>query len=531
MSAMAGHTILLNLFGGVALLLWGTHMVRSAILRGFGAELRAAIGRAAGGPLRAATTGVAAATALQSATATAMLLTGFVGRGLIALPAALALMLGADLGTTLAVQALSLDLSAVTPLLLVAGVAVHRLAESARAGQVGRMLIGFGLILLALALIVAASAPLRASEVTALVLERLARDPILALVLGALLTWLMHSSVAFVLFVIPLAASGLIGLPLALTLVLGANVGCRADRARPGARRAGGGAARALRQSRLPDARGGRGHAGARPGDRGGRAARRRPGPAGGAFPHPLQPRPRAHLPAADRPSRRGCWRALFPEPDPGRERRSSMHLDPALFDTPALALNAATRAMMLLADKVELMLREAIQTFEDHDARRIRALEALEDEVDALQEEIKLYLARLMQRELTPQESAQVLEVVLLTTNLEHIGDIIDKGLLRLAAKKQKPGLRFSEAGWADIRAFHALIAEQMRRALTVFVSRDAAHGARPRRPKGPVARRGAEGDRAAFRAPARRHAGDDRDQPRCTSTCCATSSASTRT
>jgi phosphate:Na+ symporter len=124
----------------------------------------------------------------------------------------------------------------------------------------------------------------------------------------------------------------------------------------------------------------------------------------------------------------------------------------------------------------VELMLREAIRAFEDHDARRIEDLEALEDEVDAAQEEIKLYLARLMQRELAADESAQVLELVLLTTNLEHIGDIIDKGLLRLAAKKQKAGLRFSEAGWADIQAFHAMIAEQMRRALAVFVNRDPA-------------------------------------------------------
>src|SRR5690554_4002842 len=109
---MEGHMILLNLFGGVALLLWGTHVVRSAILRGFEAEIRSAMARAAGSPLRAAVTGAAAATAMQSATATAMLLTGFVGRGMIALPPALALMLGADLGTTLAVQALSLDIGA-----------------------------------------------------------------------------------------------------------------------------------------------------------------------------------------------------------------------------------------------------------------------------------------------------------------------------------------------------------------------------------------------------------------------------------
>ena len=221
---MAGHTILLNLIGGVALLIWGTHMVQAAILKGFGDRLRGVISRAAGGPLRAAATGAAAATALQSATATAVLVTSFVARGLVALPAALALMLGADLGTTLVVQALSVELAAAVPLLLFAGVVLARMAGRPRTAQVGRMLIGFGLICWR-SLIAAASAPMRGSEVTALVLERLAHDPLLALVVAALLTWVMHSSVAFVLFVISLSGAGLVGLPLALTLVLGANVG------------------------------------------------------------------------------------------------------------------------------------------------------------------------------------------------------------------------------------------------------------------------------------------------------------------
>ena len=107
----------------------------SAILKAFGHELRTAIGRAAAGPLRAAATGAATATALQSATATAMLVTGFFGRGLIALPAALALMLGADLGTTLAVQALCLDLGALMPVLLIAGVALDRMRPARGPGR------------------------------------------------------------------------------------------------------------------------------------------------------------------------------------------------------------------------------------------------------------------------------------------------------------------------------------------------------------------------------------------------------------
>jgi len=166
----------------------------------------------------------------------------------------------------------------------------------------------------------------------------------------------------------------------------------------------------------------------------------------------------------------------LFPEPEakPGTPRLE--HLDDALLDRPALALNAATRELMRLADKVELMLREAIRTFEDRDDHRIRDVAMLEDQVDDLQEEIKLYLARMMQHELDEHQSKRVLELVLITTNLEHVGDIINNGLLRLAAKKQRQGLHFSEAGWRDIEAFHAVVAEQMRLALTIFVTRDTA-------------------------------------------------------
>jgi phosphate:Na+ symporter len=468
---MAGHTVLLNLLGGIALLLWGTRMVQSAILKAFGPQLKIMIARASAGSARAAVTGAAAATALQSATASAMLATGFVARGLMALPAALALMLGADLGTTLAVQALSLDLGALIPLLLIAGVV---LAQTSRATteQVGRLLVGLGLVLLALGLIVAASEPMRASETVALVLARLVHDPLLAVLLAVALTWVMHSSAAFVLFVISLVGAGLVHLPLALALVLGANIGgalvalglaagqpMTARRVVIGnlAFRLIGVTVALLALGPLT------GIVQAIAGD---------PNRAVAHF-HTLFNLALAlvFLPVVGRAAT--LLERLFPA-SPEHDRPRLDLLDRELLDHPPLALNAATRAMLRLADKVELMLRETILTFEDSDTRRIKAVEAMEDEVDAEQERIKLYLAQLMQRGLSSEESARVLEAVTFTTNLEHIGDIIDRGLLKLAARKQKNGLRFSDAGWQDIREFHAMIAEQARRALTVFVSRD---------------------------------------------------------
>jgi phosphate:Na+ symporter len=222
---MYGHTVLLNLLGGVALLIWGINMIKTGVLGSFGPELRRGLASATHDRIRAAAAGLGAAAVLQSSTAAAMLLATFVGRGLIGLAPALAMMLGADLGTTLVVQALAFDLSALVPLLLVVGVATALGASGDRVREVGRITLGFGLMILALALIGGATAPLRDSPVVEFALSRLAADPVLAVLVAAVLTWLFHSSVAFVLFVASLTGAGLVPAGLAIVLVLGANIG------------------------------------------------------------------------------------------------------------------------------------------------------------------------------------------------------------------------------------------------------------------------------------------------------------------
>ena len=193
---MAGHALLLNLLGGIALLVWATRMVRTGVLRAFGERFRLAVARATASPVRACLTGIAVATAMQSSAATGLIVVAFAERGLIALGAALAVMLGADIGSTLVVQALSFNLSALTPILLIAGVAVFMLSGSSFAQQIGRIVIGLALMILSLGMVVGASQTLRDSPVLALVLQRLADDPILAALIGVALTWLVHSSVA-----------------------------------------------------------------------------------------------------------------------------------------------------------------------------------------------------------------------------------------------------------------------------------------------------------------------------------------------
>src|SRR5476651_2864076 len=119
---MHGAEIVLNVLGSVALLLWGVRMVRTGLTRAFGATLRRAISACSRNRFTAFAGGIGLTGLLQSSTATALLLASFAGRGLISLPIALAVMLGANVGTTLTSQVLSFDLGWLSPLMIASGV-------------------------------------------------------------------------------------------------------------------------------------------------------------------------------------------------------------------------------------------------------------------------------------------------------------------------------------------------------------------------------------------------------------------------
>ena len=123
---MSDLRLLVHLAGEAALLLWGLHMVQSGVERAFGGRLQALLGAALGSPLRAMGAGLCVTAALQSSTAAALMVAGFASAGAVALVPALAAMLGANVGTALIVQALSMDVSWLAPLLVLLGVIAFR---------------------------------------------------------------------------------------------------------------------------------------------------------------------------------------------------------------------------------------------------------------------------------------------------------------------------------------------------------------------------------------------------------------------
>src|SRR6202161_3722593 len=242
---LMGSIVLLDLMGGVALLLWGLHMVLSGVLRAFGPGLRRTLSKTLGNRFSAFAAGLGLTALLQSSTATGLMTASFAADGVVSLVPALAIMLGANVGTTLIVQVLSFNISAVAPVLFVVGLVTFRVGGGSLTKALGRVAIGLGLMLLALHILLDTLAPAEQAPAVRALLAAVTTDPVLCVVIAAALTWAAHSSAAVVLLVMSLAYSQFVPEPAALALVLGANLGSAINplleagvRGDPGSRRA-----------------------------------------------------------------------------------------------------------------------------------------------------------------------------------------------------------------------------------------------------------------------------------------------------
>jgi phosphate:Na+ symporter len=470
---MAGSEILLTLLGGVALLLWGVRMVRTGLTRTFGATLRSVLNHASRNRAVAFGTGIGVAGVLQSATATALLLASFTGRGLLTLPIALAIMLGADVGTTLVAQVFAFDVKWLWAGFMFAGVVAFNASSNDRIKSMGRISIGLALMLMALSVLGNVSGALRGSATVQTILAALGSEPLIAVIVGTLATWLAHSSLAMVLFVMALAAGGSIAPPLAIALVLGANIGgavapfIALSGSPVAARRVpfGNFAARAaVGLVAIPFIGWLAGHLSALGSDPGRVVLNFHT-----AFNITVA---LVFLPFLDQFA--NLITKLLPEPPQPIDQTLPRHLDPTILDSPNEALGSAMRETLHVGDVVLDMLRRSLPAIEGNDLKIVKEIEKSDDNVDALHEAIKLYLIQISKSEMGEADSRRYVEILTFTTNLEHIGDIIDKNLMELAAKKIKKRLQFSAEGLAELKGFHAQVMDNMRLALNVFATRD---------------------------------------------------------
>jgi phosphate:Na+ symporter len=469
-----GSLVLLDLMGGVALLLWGLHMVHSGILRAFGPDLRLLLAKALNNRFAAFAAGIGLTALLQSSTATALITSSFTADGLVSLVPALAIMLGANVGTTLIVQVLSFDISALAPVLFVLGLVAFRGGARSRIKDMGRVSIGLGLMLLALHILLGTLEPAENAPGMRVLMSGITSDPVLCIVIGAAVTWAVHSSVASVLLVMSLAYAHFISPSASLALVLGANLGSAINPVFEGARRDN------PASYRLPL----------------GNLINRLVGVALVApFLHPISGLLQTWQPDLAKLTAEfhiafnvataiifiglldgmaQLLKKLLPnkvrEADPSRPR----YLDESALETPSLALADAARETLHMGDHVEIMLRQVMTAMMNNDRALVDQVSRMDNAVDGLDEAIKLYVTKLTRGSLDEHEGQRAMEIISFAINLEHMGDIIDKNLSELAMKKIKRRFQFSPEGAEELSAFHKRTTDSLRIAFGVFMSGD---------------------------------------------------------
>ncbi|WP_407314114.1 Na/Pi cotransporter family protein [Pseudomonas sp. nanlin1] len=464
---------LLNLLSAVALLIWGTHIVRTGILRVFGTALRRLLSQNMSKRPLAFIAGILVTAVVQSSNATAMLTTSFVGQGLMALTPALAIMLGADVGTALMSRVLTLDLSWLSPLLIFLGVVFFLSRKQTRAGQMGRVSIGLGLIVLALQLIVEAAAPITQAQGVKVLFASLTGDILLDALVGALFAMISYSSLAAVLLTATLAEAGVISLPVAIGLVVGANIGS---------------GLLAFISTNMQNTAGRQ--------------------VALGSLLYKLLGLvliipvldPLAHwldtlnldvqslvigfhllynslrcvvlLPTVGPMARLCAW--LLPERPEAGGRAKSRHLDPSALDTPSLALANAVRETLRVGDIIDSMLNSMLGVLRGTHTAVAQELRERSDDAEALYSSIKLYLAQMPREDLGEQDSRRWAEIIELAINLKLASDVIERMLRKIQQQKTAQRRSFSEVGLDELASLHSQLMANLRLGLSVFLSGD---------------------------------------------------------
>lgn len=454
-------------------MLWALQLVRLGATRGFGAGLRRALTVGTRNRVTAFACGAAVTALLQSSTATILIISSFAGQSMIGASAAQAVILGANVGTTLVAQLMAFDVSWLAPVCLLAGVVLFSFDQWSKAKNIGRILIGLGLILMSLNWISESSVPIKDSPTLPLILQPLGGDNTLAIIVSSLLTWLAHSSLATVLLLMSLAGSGVLPVKLAMVMVLGANLGGAIPpviatwRDSPAAIR--------VTIANL--------------------LVRFIGVLAAVGFVNEVEP---YILSVSESPARAvvnfhlvfnvalvACFlpltgivaklcAAVIPDRPDADDPSKPRYLNQKEVTTPAVALASAGRETLRMADVLQDMMEDTIKAFNTNDENLVQRIREKDDIIDSLYEALKRYMARLTQEYMSNEEAQRYVQTLTFATNLEHAGDIIDKNLMPLALKKIRNQRSFSQQGFQEIESIHNDVLESVRMAQNVFISND---------------------------------------------------------
>lgn len=472
-----GAEILINLVAAVAMLLWGVRMVRTGVTRAWGDWLKGFLRTKLSRRHRAVAAGLGATLILQSGTATALILASLASTGLITPSAGLAALLGADLGSATVSAIFSVagpHAQLLSPIFIIAGYSVFVWSSTFRMRNAGRVMLGLGLMFLALKLVVGATDPIRNSELFRELIAAAGGEPLIALIVGAAAVWLSQSTLPVILLVTSFLHAGTLDLAAALSLILGLNVGgglpaVLATAGQP------------LAARRLPLAnflcRTGTAllllplsdHLAAAMMSWGGSAVVK------AALFHvgfnlllalvflPLVE------PVADL-MRKVLPEQPVPEDGPGPPR----YLDPLSLEMPAIALSNAQAEIARMTEILDRMFELVAEVLRTGKLEPLKLIKRHEERLTAYQSAIHVYLADLSHLELEPDDSRRAMEIALFVSNLEHAGDVIDLNLRDRLKAKIKESIEFSQEQQAALDKLVGIVRDNLRLAASVLASGD---------------------------------------------------------
>ena len=465
--------IILNLAAAAALLIWAVRLVRTSFERAFSSQMRQWLKLTTGNRLTAAMTGVGISIMLQSSTAVALLLASFMPASAMSVSMGLAIILGADLGSAIVVQILSSRISLLTPLLLLSGVFFFMRTNRRVLRQIGRILIGLSLIFVSLGMISEASAPLANNAAIKNIFIYLSDDLLTGFVLAAFLAWMMHSSIAAVLLFATLAANGVLPLNAAFAMTLGANLGgsfiavfltLKSD---INIRKVvlanlllrGGGALVALGLIHEFDI-------------------------INHIFGATSQLKVlNFHLvfnaavllagiilltPAS------GFVAILLPEKQDTEELSMRSVLDLSVQNEPARAFACVRRELVDMGNRIENMLRDAMDLFENYDENIAERLRAEERNIAKIAFDLRVYLSGIRSDDPSEDTGTRAFDFAGIATNLESGADAIGRKIVTLAKRMHHDRTHFSEDGRHELMDFYDKVLRNIQQGILVLMSED---------------------------------------------------------
>ena len=486
-------TMIMGLFGGLALFLYGMEKMADALKAVAGERLKSVLAKLTTNRVTGALTGAFVTAIIQSSSVTTVLVVGFITAEVMSFSQAVGVIFGTNIGTTITAQIIAFKVTKYALLLISVGFGMLFIGNKERMKQYGAMVMGLGLIFFGMGVMSNAMKPLQSYQPF---LDLMAHmdNPILGILTAACFTGLVQSSSATTGIVIVMASQGFITLTAGIALIFGANVGTcitalLASIGKPKeAVRAGVvhilfniigviiwlGFINQLAQIVVwlsPVAQGVSGVE---------KLAAETPRQIANA--HTIFNIANAiiFLPFAKFIARQAEW--LVPD-KPAVEAEleaapvlTTQYLNPELLAMPALAIEQARRAILLMAEVVQGMLADIMPAFMANNMQIIKDVSQREDQVDYLQRQTTSYLTQIAHGDLSLQESELTVQLLHVATDLEHIGDVIAESLVELLVKKAEGDIEFSEEGREELIAYHRRILESYGQAIEAFENDDAA-------------------------------------------------------